>query len=111
MSTPRRGACWGVTAPGRQALGQLRGSGLGGVGTGGRDLSHSLGSRLPLILLPSRCKAVFFFFNYFKLLEMIYELLYQAPNSFITCFLKESSKEQSVSVELEPTANTAPRDL
>lgn len=52
-----------------------------------------------------------FFFNYFELLEMIYELLYQAPNSFITCFLKESSKEQSVSVELEPTANTAPRDL
>lgn len=27
---------------------------------------------------------------------MIYELLCQAPNSFITCFLKESSKEQSV---------------
>lgn len=47
-------------------------------------------------LLPLRCKAVFFFLHYFKLLKMIYELLYQAPNSFITCFLKESSKEQSV---------------
>ena len=57
---------------------------------------YSLNSLLPLALLPSRYKAVFFFLNYFKLLKMIYELLYQAPNSFITCFLKESSKEQSV---------------
>lgn len=51
-----------------------------------------------LALLPSRGKAVFkkkkkITSNCFK---MIYELLCQAPNSFITCFLKESSKEQSV---------------
>lgn len=52
-------------------------------------------SLLPQALLPWRRKAVFFL-HYFKLLKMIYELLYQAPNSFITCFLKESSKEQSV---------------
>lgn len=111
MSTLRRGACWGVAAPGRQALGQLRGSGLGGGDRGQGSFSFTRFSS------PSHSPAfemqgcIFFFFNYFELLEMIYELLYQAPNSFITCFLKESSKEQSVSVELEPTANTAPRDL
>lgn len=97
---PQGGRPWGSSAA----------VGWGGGQGAGIFLIHSV-----LVSLSFSClrdaRLYFFFFNYFELLEMIYELLYQAPNSFITCFLKESSKEQSVSVELEPTANTAPRDL
>lgn len=62
-------------------------------------LIHSVLVSLSLSCLQD-ARLYFFFKNYLELLEMIYELLYQAPNSFITCFLKESSKERPVSAEL-----------